>query len=146
MMWRRLKSEQLSARHFGLVQVESQEDTVGKYTGSKAVVTGGTHGMGLAAVNALLDEGAQVLLTGRNEQNIDAARRELGSRAHVVRSDIANLTNIDALAVQVKEKLGRIDFLFINAGVSELGPFDRLPRLHTIASSTSTPTDPRIPT
>jgi NAD(P)-dependent dehydrogenase (short-subunit alcohol dehydrogenase family) len=99
---------------------------MGKYTRKKAVVTGGTHGMGLATVKALLAEGAEVLVTGRNEQNTEAARRELGSRAHVVRSDTANLADIGALGALVKEKLGAIDFLFINAGVSELGPFDEV--------------------
>jgi NAD(P)-dependent dehydrogenase (short-subunit alcohol dehydrogenase family) len=94
-----------------------------KYTTKRAVITGGTHGMGLATVKALLAEGAEVLVTGRNEQNIEAARRELGSGAHVVRSDTASLADIGALAALVKEKLGPFDFLFINAGVSELGPF-----------------------
>ena len=99
---------------------------MGRYTGKKAVVTGGTHGMGLATVKALLDEGAEVLLTGRNPQTLEAARRELGSRAHVVGSDTANLGDIDALGALVKDTLGRIDFLFINAGVSELGVFDQV--------------------
>jgi NAD(P)-dependent dehydrogenase (short-subunit alcohol dehydrogenase family) len=57
---------------------------MGKYTGKKAVVTGGTIGMGLATVKALLEGGAEVLLTSRNEQNLETARRELGPRAHVV--------------------------------------------------------------
>ena len=55
-----------------------------KYAGKR--VTGGTHGVGLATVKALLEGGAEVLLTGRNEQDLDAARRELGPRAHVVRT------------------------------------------------------------
>ncbi|WP_437693667.1 SDR family oxidoreductase [Sorangium sp. So ce176] len=67
------------------------------YAGKKAVVTGGTHGMGLATVKALLDGGAEVLLTGRNERNREAARRELGRGAHVVRSDAGSLADIDAL-------------------------------------------------
>lgn len=99
---------------------------MGKYSGKKAVITGGTHGMGLATVKALLDEGAEVLLTGRDPQNLAKARRELNSRAHVVESDTASLADIDRLGSLVKEQLGRIDFLFINAGVSELGPFDRV--------------------
>ena len=99
---------------------------MGRYTGKKAVVTGGTHGMGLATVKALLEGGAEVLLTGRNEQNLEAARRELGSRAHVVRSDTASLADIDALGALVEEKLGRLDLVFINAGISELGPFDQV--------------------
>jgi NAD(P)-dependent dehydrogenase (short-subunit alcohol dehydrogenase family) len=90
------------------------------------VVTGGTHSMGLAIVKALLEGGAEVLLTGRNEQNLEAVRREFGARAHVVRSDTASMTNIDALGALVKEKLGQVDFVFINAGVSELAPFDQV--------------------
>jgi NAD(P)-dependent dehydrogenase (short-subunit alcohol dehydrogenase family) len=97
-----------------------------KYAGKKAVITGGTHGMGLATVKALLDGGAEVLLTGRNEQNLDAARRELGPQAHVVRSDTASMADIDALGGIVEEKLGQIDFVFINAGISELEPFDQV--------------------
>ena len=82
--------------------------------------------MGLATVKALLEEGAEVLLTGRNERNLETARHELGSRALVVKSDTANLADIDALGALVKEKLGYLDFLFINAGISELGPFEKV--------------------
>jgi NAD(P)-dependent dehydrogenase (short-subunit alcohol dehydrogenase family) len=93
----------------------------------KAVVTGGTHGMGLAIVNALLDRGGEVLLTGRNEQNIENVRRELGDRTvHVVRSDAANLDDIDTLAAHVKDRLGEIDALFVNHGYSALVPFDQV--------------------
>jgi NAD(P)-dependent dehydrogenase (short-subunit alcohol dehydrogenase family) len=99
---------------------------MGRYTGKEAVVTGGTHGMGLATVRALLEGGAEVLLTGRNEQNLAAARDVLGPRAHVVRSDTASLADIDALGALVEEKLGRLDLVFINAGISELGPFDKV--------------------
>jgi NAD(P)-dependent dehydrogenase (short-subunit alcohol dehydrogenase family) len=97
-----------------------------KYTGKKVVVIGGTIGIGLATVKTLLEGGAEVLLTGRNEQNLDAARRDLGPRAHVVRSDTASMTDIDALGALVQEKLGQIDFVFINAGISELEPFDHV--------------------
>jgi NAD(P)-dependent dehydrogenase (short-subunit alcohol dehydrogenase family) len=106
--------------------VAAKEDFMSKYAGKKAVVTGGTIGIGLATVKALLDGGAEVLLSGRNEQNLDAARRTLGPRAHVVRSDTASLADIDALGALVEEKLGKIDFVFINAGVSELEPFDQV--------------------
>jgi NAD(P)-dependent dehydrogenase (short-subunit alcohol dehydrogenase family) len=99
---------------------------MGKYTGKKAVVTGGTIGMGLATVKALLEGGAEVLLTSRNEQNLETARRELGPRAHVVRSDTASMADIDELGALVEEKLGRVDLVFINAGISELEPFDRV--------------------
>jgi NAD(P)-dependent dehydrogenase (short-subunit alcohol dehydrogenase family) len=105
-----------------------REDSMAtKYASKKAVVTGGTHGMGLATVKALLEGGAEVLLTGRNEQNVEAARREVGALgAHVVRSDTADMADIDALGALVQEKLGHIDAVFINAGVSELAPFDQV--------------------
>ncbi len=70
---------------------------MGRYAGKNAVVIGGTIGVGLAVARALLDEDAQILVTGRNERNLEAARRELGSRAHVVRSDTADLADIEAL-------------------------------------------------
>jgi NAD(P)-dependent dehydrogenase (short-subunit alcohol dehydrogenase family) len=70
---------------------------MGKYTGRKAVVTGGSIGMGPATVKALVEGGAEVLLTGRNEQNLEAAQRELGPQAHVVRSDTTSMADIDAL-------------------------------------------------
>ncbi|MBA3713679.1 MAG: SDR family oxidoreductase [Pyrinomonadaceae bacterium] len=97
-----------------------------KYTGKKAVVIGGTTGMGLATVKALLEGGAEVLLTGRNEQNLEAARRELGSRVHVVRSDVSSMADIDKLGALVKEKLDQVDVVFINVGISELAPFDQV--------------------
>jgi NAD(P)-dependent dehydrogenase (short-subunit alcohol dehydrogenase family) len=100
-----------------------KEDSMNKYAGKKAVVTGGTHGIGLAIVKALIEGGAEVLLTGRSERNLEAARRDLRSQAHVAQSDTANLADISALGALVEEKLGQIDFVFINAGVSELEPF-----------------------
>jgi NAD(P)-dependent dehydrogenase (short-subunit alcohol dehydrogenase family) len=97
-----------------------------RFAGKKAVVTGGTHGMGLATVRALLEGGAEVLLTGRNSLNVDAARRELGDRAVVVRSDASDMADVRALGALVKERLGTVDFLHVNAGISELGPFSEV--------------------
>ncbi|TLF72952.1 SDR family oxidoreductase [Nocardia cyriacigeorgica] len=88
-------------------------------TGKKALVTGGTHGMGLAIVKALLAAGAEVVLTGRNEQTLEDARTELaGQAAHVVRSDAASMADIAALADAARERLGHIDHLFVNHGIA----------------------------
>ncbi|MEV8630596.1 SDR family oxidoreductase [Streptosporangium sp. NPDC051023] len=97
-----------------------------RYADRKAVVVGGTHGIGLAVVRALLDGGAEVLLTGRNERNLEAVRSELGSRAQAVRSDTTSLADIDALGGQVEETLGRVDFVFVNAGVAHMEPFGQV--------------------
>lgn len=98
-----------------------------EYSGKKAVVAGGTHGMGLAVVKALLDGGAEVVLTGRNEKNIETARAEVTSTAaHVVRSDATSMADIHALGDLVEDKLGQIDFVFVNIGLAKLEPFDQV--------------------
>ncbi|NYI04839.1 SDR family oxidoreductase [Allostreptomyces psammosilenae] len=91
-----------------------------RFAGKKAVVTGGTHGMGLAIVSALLDGGAEVVLTGRDERNLEEARSALkGRAAHAVRSDAASMADIAALAALVADRLGRVDHLFVNHGIAE---------------------------
>lgn len=95
-----------------------------EYEGKKAVITGGTHGMGMAVAKALLAGGAEVILTGRNTKNVEDARRVLGERAHVVQSDVARMEDIQALGDYVTERFGEIDFLHINAGIALLEPFE----------------------
>jgi NAD(P)-dependent dehydrogenase (short-subunit alcohol dehydrogenase family) len=95
-----------------------------RYKGKKAVVIGGTHGIGLATVRALLQDGAEVVLTGRNLQNTEAVQQELEPQAHVVRSDITRMADIDTLASLVADRFGQIDFVHINEGVARLEPFD----------------------
>lgn len=94
-----------------------------RFAGKKAVISGGTHGMGFAIAKALVEGEAEVLLTGRNERNLDVARKALPT-AHVVRADVANMAEIATLARIVEEKLGAIDFLFVNAGVAVVGPLE----------------------
>ncbi|WEX76482.1 SDR family oxidoreductase [Sinorhizobium numidicum] len=96
------------------------------YQDKKAVVIGGTHGMGLATVKRLVHGGAEVLLTGRNEDNLAKIRREFGARVHALRSNIADINDIAILGAAAGQKLGAIDLLHINAGISELEPFDQV--------------------
>ncbi|AFL53188.1 NAD(P)-dependent dehydrogenase (short-subunit alcohol dehydrogenase family) [Sinorhizobium fredii] len=96
------------------------------YQGKKAVVIGGTHGMGLATVTRLVDGGADVLLTGRNEDNLARIKQEFGARVHALRSDIADLNDITVLGAMAGQKLGAIDLLHVNAGISELETFDKV--------------------
>jgi len=93
------------------------------YQGKKAVITGGTHGMGMAVAQALLAGGAEVILTGSRPHHVEKARRELGERAHVILSDASLLADIDALGVYAAEQFGEIDFVHINAGTALLEPF-----------------------
>ncbi|MBC8135291.1 MAG: SDR family oxidoreductase [Fibrella sp.] len=94
--------------------------------GKRAVVTGGTHGIGLATVRALLEGGAEVILTGRSEQNVESVRQKFGEKAQVVCSDTANMADIDTLGALVAERFGQVDFVHINAGIARLEPFDQV--------------------
>ncbi|MET9551143.1 SDR family oxidoreductase [Streptomyces sp. NPDC006627] len=88
--------------------------------GKKAVVTGGTIGMGRAIVQALTDRGAEVIYTGRSDQRLAEAQTALDTPlAHPVRSDATDTDAIAALGDQVADRLGVIDHLFINQGIAE---------------------------
>ncbi|WP_051326250.1 SDR family NAD(P)-dependent oxidoreductase [Glycomyces tenuis] len=88
--------------------------------GKRAVVTGGTIGMGLAIVQALTDRGAEVLYTGRNEQRLAEAQASLNTPlAHPVRADATDMTDLAALARQASDTLDGIDYLFVNQGIAE---------------------------
>ncbi|CAL9667236.1 SDR family oxidoreductase [Streptomyces sp. ICN988] len=97
---------------------------MGKYAGKRVVITGGSSGFGLATAQLLVDEGAHVLVTGRNQSALDAARDRLGERAIAVRGDVSSLPDIDALADRVKAEFGTVDALFANAGVNGFAPFE----------------------
>lgn len=97
-----------------------------RYTEKNAVIIGGSHGMGLATARLLAAEGARVLITSRNEQNLQSALAELGGKAHAARSDIADMGDIGRLGDTVREKLGTIDLLHVNAGLAELEPFEQV--------------------
>ncbi|MFE2462579.1 SDR family oxidoreductase [Streptomyces sp. NPDC059402] len=97
---------------------------MGKYAGKRVVITGGSSGFGLATAQLLVDEGAHVLVTGRNQTTLDTARDRLGERAIAVRSDVSSLPDIDALADRVKAEFGTVDALFANAGINGFAPFE----------------------
>src|SRR5687767_6932144 len=99
-------------------------DPMKRYEGKVAVVTGGNSGIGLATAKAFAREGAAVVISGRDEKTLRAAEAEIGGGATAVRADASKLADLDALMEKVKAKHGRIDALFVNAGVGRFLPFD----------------------
>lgn len=83
---------------------------------SVAVVTGGTTGIGLAVAKRFVAEGAEVYVTGRRQEALDAAVADIGEGAYGIRGDAADLADLDRLFAEVKQRSGRIDVLVANAG------------------------------
>jgi NAD(P)-dependent dehydrogenase (short-subunit alcohol dehydrogenase family) len=101
-----------------------------KHEGKIALVTGGTSGIGLATAHRLAREGATVVVTGRRQAELDEAVRTIGRHAWGVRGDIADLEHLDGLVGAVKERHGRLDMLFANAGVGDLLPLGAITEQH----------------
>lgn len=88
-------------------------------TGKVAVVIGGAKGIGLATARALAEEGATVLLTGRREQEVEAAAAGIGPSAHGIAADAAVPADLERVMAEARSRYGRIDALVLNAGLSE---------------------------
>lgn len=101
-----------------------------KLAGKIALVTGGTSGLGLATAHRFLSEGAMVIVTGRRQANLDAAVMELGDGVLGVRGDVSSLTDLDHLYTTIREKFGRLDVLFANAGGGEFLSFGSITEEH----------------
>jgi len=97
---------------------------MGKLEGKVAVITGGNSGIGLATAIEFAEQGAQVVISGRDQKTLDQAAKELGPDVLVVRADVAKLADIDKLFAAVRAKFGRVDVLFVNAGIGKFVPFE----------------------
>ena len=89
--------------------------------GKIAVITGGNSGIGLATAKLFAEEGATVVITGRDQATLDAAAIEIGPSTIAVRSDVSNLADLDQLFALVKARFGGLDILFANAGILAFG-------------------------
>ena len=91
-----------------------------RYSGKVAVVTGGNSGIGLASAKRLKDEGAKVVIVGRDKATLAAAGREFGFLT--IRADVGRVSEIERMYAEIAAKAGKIDVLFANAGIYQATP------------------------
>ena len=93
--------------------------------GKRALITGGSSGIGLETARQFIAEGARVAITARDSTSFEHARRELGSKAAYIVSDASDAPGQKTLAGKIREELGNLDILFVNAGIADLKPVEQ---------------------
>jgi NAD(P)-dependent dehydrogenase (short-subunit alcohol dehydrogenase family) len=94
---------------------------MGRFTNKIVVITDGTSGIGLAAARQFIKEGAEVAVTGRSQRSVEDPQTELGATGTAITADVTKSAELDSLFRLVREKYGRIDVLYVNAGIAKLG-------------------------
>jgi NAD(P)-dependent dehydrogenase (short-subunit alcohol dehydrogenase family) len=93
-----------------------------RLNGKIAVVTGGNSGIGLATAIRFATEGAQVVIVGRRQDELDKALALIGHEAIAIQGDISKLDDLARIFTQIKADKGRVDVLFANAGLGDFQP------------------------
>jgi NAD(P)-dependent dehydrogenase (short-subunit alcohol dehydrogenase family) len=93
-----------------------------RFVNKVVLIIGGNSGIGRSAAQAYAEEGAQVVITGRDPKTLAEAQAAIGPAALAIRSDVADLASLDQVMQQVRHRHGRIDVLFVNAGIGTFAP------------------------
>ncbi|HEV8037741.1 MAG TPA: SDR family oxidoreductase [Bryobacteraceae bacterium] len=101
-----------------------------KLEGKIALITGGSAGIGLATAKQFVEEGAYVYITGRRQTELDAAVASIGSNITGIQGDVAKLTDLDRIFAQIRKEKGRLDVVFANAGLGEMGALGNITEEH----------------
>ncbi|HEX7644666.1 MAG TPA: SDR family oxidoreductase [Burkholderiaceae bacterium] len=97
-----------------------------RFENKTVLITGGNSGIGLATAKAFVNEGARVVITGRDQKTLDAAREELGAQTIALRNDAGDVQAARELAAALKNRGVTLDAVFINAGVAKFGAFEAI--------------------
>jgi NAD(P)-dependent dehydrogenase (short-subunit alcohol dehydrogenase family) len=89
-----------------------------------ALITGGNSGIGFATAKDFIEQGAKVIITGRNPEALDEAKQALGENLFPILSDTSSMSDISKLAARVQQIFPRLDILFINAGIGKFAPIE----------------------
>ena len=103
---------------------------MGKLDNKVALITGGSSGIGLATAKLFAAEGACVYITGRRQDKLEQAVEEIGPNVRGVQGDVAKTADLDRLFNQIKERSGKLDIVFANAGASEGVPLSEITEAH----------------
>ena len=90
--------------------------------GRTAVITGGNSGIGLATAKEFRQLGARVIILGRNADSVAEAVETVGGETLGVRADVSRVADLDRAFAEIREKVGRVDILFANAGIGRFLP------------------------
>jgi NAD(P)-dependent dehydrogenase (short-subunit alcohol dehydrogenase family) len=99
---------------------------MGKLDGKITLITGASEGMGFDTAKEFIREGAFVFVTGRRKAELDKAVEALGKNAVGIQADAGRLDDLDRMYSEIKEKKGKLDVLFANAGIYEQMPYDKV--------------------
>jgi NAD(P)-dependent dehydrogenase (short-subunit alcohol dehydrogenase family) len=94
--------------------------------GKRALITGGTSGIGLETARQFLKEGARIAITGRGSDSLEAAHKELGADVLTIASDASDVGAQKELAKAVQKAFDKLDILFVNAGIVDMRPLEQI--------------------
>ena len=94
--------------------------------GKKALITGASGGIGKEIAKVLIEHNAEVCISGRNHEELNALKKSLGKKCHVVTCDLSKKDEIIELIKKADEFMGHIDILVNNAGITKDNIFLRM--------------------